>query len=242
MKTFLFLLMTLSTLFGGTTVEKLRFESGISFYGRVGFVDMVFEQNTQQKTYKMAIDAHSTGIVNVLSQNRHDKFISEGNIVDGIYKPSVFTQITTKNGYKKVTRYSFDYPNNIVIKREEEVRHFISKSFDAKSFSFKDVPQTTRKVKTEELPLVANDYLSLYLNVEHKNIGKGELAYIDQNEEDKLILVGDGMFEVHKENGEEIYRVILKKDKNSIFFKEAISLDVAFYGDAYIRKVWEVKG
>lgn len=239
MKSFILLLLSISTLFGTTTLQKLKFESGISFYGTVGFVDMVFQEDTQKHTYSMEVKTYSTGLVKLLSQDRRDRFVSKGKIIKGIYRPDTFTQTTTKNGYKQVTQYSFDYTNNTVHKKVEKERHFMSKSFDTKSFSFKEIPQTTTKITTKELPLVANDYFTLYLNVMHNNITKGKIAYIDQNEKDTLMLINHNLFEVQKDNGKEKYQIILKEDKNSIFFKEALSLDVAFYGDAYIRKTWE---
>ena len=237
MKTFLFLFIIISSLFGATTLQKLKFESGISFYGKVGFVDVVFQEDKQNHTYKIEVQAYSTGLVKVLSQNRKDKFTSEGNIVKGVYKPHSFTRVTTKNGYKKVTRYSFDYAHNVVTKTVEQERHFTRKSFDPIKFAFVEIPQVEKETNTQELPLVANDYLSLYLNFKHKNLHKGPLDYIDRNKTDRVILLENSLFEVQKHNGKEKYRIILKEDKESIFFQEALSLNVAFYGDAYIRKV-----
>ena len=241
MKTFIFLLIIISSLFGATTLQKLKFESGISFYGKVGFVDVVFQEDTQHHTYKIEAQAYSTGLVKVLSQNRKDSFVSEGSIEEGVYKPHSFTRITTKNGYKKVTRYSFDYTRNIVKKTVEQERRFTRKSFDPIKFTIVEVPQVQKETNTQELPLVANDYLSLYLNFKHKKLHKGALEYIDKNKTDKVLLLEESLFEVQKHNGKEKYRIVLKEDEKSIFFQEALSLNVAFYGDAYIKKVWEKK-
>ncbi len=238
-KIILFLTLSIS-LFAYTSVNNLTFESGISIYGKVGFVDVTLEENHDAQTYKMQAIASSTGVVKALSNNRKDIFISEGNIKNGIYLPTKFTRKTLKTDYEKLTTYIFDYEKNKVIKTRVVFEDEITTHLDIINMKFTNTKKRVIILNyTREIKLDNNDFLSLYLNMQNGNIKKGKVSYIDKKAKDSLFLITNNQVEVHKNSGKDKYNIELYYDKNSIFFEKIVSVGIAFYGDAYIKKISE---
>ncbi|WP_455755695.1 hypothetical protein [Sulfurimonas sp.] len=236
----LIVILSLSlSLFGFTSLKELKYESGISIYGKVGFVDVTLEEDFDNKTYKMEATASSTGVVKVLTRNRSDIFTSEGNIVDGVYVPTKFTKKTLKTDYEKVTTYTFDYENDTVKKAVVLSKYEVDSTFDLIKMKYIDTKRLVVEKSSTNIELHKNDFLSLYLNLKHGNLKKGAVTYIDKKDKDSLSLVNNSLFEVHKNYGEDKYNIALIDDKKSIFFQKAVSINVSFYGDAYIEKISE---
>jgi len=217
----------------------LKFESGISIYGQVGFVELTLKENFDTNTYTMKATAYSTGIVQVLSRNRSDSFVSEGKIQNGSYIPKKFIKKTVKTDYEKITTYTFDYKNNTVIKHKVLSKYITNSTFNLIKMKFIDTKKFVVEESTEEIELCKNDFLSLYLNLKHGNLKKGNISYVDKDEKDSLFLIDNNLFEVEKNNGEDKYKIALIDDEKSIFFQKAVSINVSFYGDAYIEKIYE---
>ena len=239
MKKVLLILSLSLSLFAYTSVKELKFESGISIYGKVGFVNMTLKENFDDNTYIMSATASSTGVVKVLSRNRVDSFTSEGKMQDGIYIPLKFTKKTVKTDYEKITTYIFDYKNNKLLKSKVLSKYIVDSNFDLIKMKFIDTKKFVVEKSNEELELYDNDFLSLYLNLKHGNLKQGNISYIDKDEEDTLFLINNNLFQVEKNNGEEKYQIALVDDEKSIFFQKAVSINVSFYGDAYIEKIYE---
>lgn len=239
MKKILIILILNLSLFGYTSIKELKYESGISIYGQVGFVDLRFEENFDNNTYKMHAKTTSIGAVKYLSSNRVDKFTSEGKIKNGVYIPLKFTRHTTKTDYEKSRIYTFDYENNRVEKKEITSKMVTKTTFDPASITFTDCKEKVVEENTEIIEFQQNDFLSLYLNLKHGNLKKGQVPYVDMKEDDKLTLMGKNLFEIQKNHGEDKYNIVLIDDSNSIFFQKAASVGISFYGDAYIKKVSE---
>jgi hypothetical protein len=220
-------------------VKELRFESGISVYGQVGFADIILEEDFDKNIYKMTTITSSTGIVKVLTGNRSDTFISEGIIKEGIYIPQKFTKRTAKTDYEKVITYIFDYKKNTVAKEKITKKYETVSKFDPVSFEFIQSKKLLTDKVNENIKLCENDFLTLYLNLKHGNLKTGNVVYIDQDDEDSISLVNESLFEIEKDNGNEKYRIVLIDDKESIFFYKAVAENIAFYGDAYIKKISE---
>ncbi len=228
------------TLFAHISVKEILFESGISIYGKVGFVNLTMEEDDIKNTYKMKVVASSTGLVKALTNNRKDIFISEGYIKNGVYIPRKFTKETLKTNYKKITTYLFNYEKDIVVKKRIITEKETIKNLDIISMKINTIQKTKiTENYTKNIELFANDFLSLYLNMQKGNIKKGKVNYVDMNPKDTLILVNKKKIEVYKHNGKEKYNIEIYYDKDSIFFKKIISIDIAFYGDAYIKKIYE---
>jgi len=78
----------------------------------------------------------------------------------------------------------------------------------------------------------------MFLNLSVDKLKNGAIGYIDQKDSDDVMLISKTMFEVSKHNGDELYRIKFSKDK-SMFFDKAVAEDIAFYGDAYLKKISE---
>jgi len=236
----LLIIISLSlSLFGYTSVKELRFESGISIYGQIGFIDVILEENFDEKTYRMEVIASSIGIVNFFSRDRKDTFISEGKMKNGVYLPSKFTKKTVKTDYEKVETYTFDYSSYTVTKTKIVRKNEIDTTFDFIIMEYVDTKKLVVEKSTEKIELESNDFLSLYLNLKKGNLKVGKISYVDKKEDDSLFLLSDKLIEVQKNNGDDKYNIVLYCDSESIFFKKAVSEGIAFYGDAYVKKLYE---
>jgi len=234
------ILLSLSiSLFAFTSIKELKFEGGISIYGKVGVVDLTLEENFDEQTYKIFAKASSTGIVKTLSGNRKDIFISEGTIKDNIYIPTKFTRKTFKNNYEKVTIYLFDYTNNTVLRERTITKNLIESSFDFIQMKYIETKKVVVQKSSENVKLYKNDFLSLYLNMQKGNLKKGQINYVDKKEKDTLFLVNNNHVKVQKNHGSDKYSLELYYDEKSLFFQKIVSVGIAFYGDAYIEKVSE---
>ena len=146
MKKILILLLSLSiSLFGYTSVKKLKFESGITIYGQIGFVDVVLIENFDNNTYEMKATTTSIGAVQYLTNNRRDIFTSEGQIKDGVYIPFKFTKEAKKDDYHKITSYFFNYKEGTVNKTVSLEKYEDVSTFDPMTFSYKDEKSLFKK-------------------------------------------------------------------------------------------------
>ncbi len=238
----IFLLLSISiSLFSSTLIQKVKYESGISIYGKIGFVDLILKEDIQDKTYFFEATTTSQGFVKYLSSNRIDVFTSEGIIKNGVYKPLKFTKKTSKTDYTKTTSYIFNYEKHTVIKTKTVEEYKIISTFNPIKFAFDDERKLFIKQSTAKIDLESNDYLSLYLNLKKGNISRGKVPYVDKKDKDTLLFLGNNLFEVQKNFGENNYKISMTNDKESIFFYKVESIGISFYGDAYIRKITEKK-
>lgn len=220
------------------SVTQLQYEGGISLYGKVGIADVELIENFSNNTYKIKITTKSIGLVNKLSSNREDLYLSEGNIDNNTYIPEKFTKLVRKDDYYEKTTYTFDYKNKKIIKSEilKEVKYIYK--FDVDIMNFTKKKTLVEKIKTKNIDFINNDFLTLFLNLRKGNINNGPISYIDKNKKSDLNLINPNLFEIQKDNGNSIYRIGFKND-NSLFIQEAVAKDIAFYGDAYVKKVYE---
>jgi len=224
--------------FGYVSVTKVKYEGGISLFGRVAEADITLEQNIVKNTYKMQLTASSIGIVQALSSNRKDTFTSEGKIINGIYVPYKFTKLITKTDYIEKIIYTFEYDQNRVLKKTFIEEIITENSYDIINLKKLSKQKLVKSTKEEYIALQSNDYISMFLNLGVDKLGSGKVRYIDQKETDDVLLISKSIFEVSKHNGDEIYRINFSKN-NSLFFDKAVAVDIAFYGDAYLKKVSE---
>ena len=242
MKKLIILLLTVTiSLFASTSFNELKFESGISIYGKIGSVDVTLEENLDTNRYKMQAIASSSGIVKTLTKNRKDIFISEGIIKDSVYIPTKFTIKISQTDYEKTTTYIFDYKKNTVLKTKKSIENIVDSRFDILKLKYIDTEKTVVKQSSKYIKLYNNDYLSLYLNMQKGNIKEGSVDYIDKKKKDSLFLISSKKVEVQKNHGDDKYNVELYHDNDSVFFQKIVSVGNLFYGDAYIEKVSEKK-
>jgi hypothetical protein len=224
------------SVFGSTSVTEVAFESGVSFYGKVGVTKLVLEEDLDKQTYKIKVTATSTGILKAISNNRIDTFLSEGIIKDGVYIPLSYTKKAVATGLDKVTTYKFNHTKNFVTKELIKKKSVTTTRFDHTTFRFVEDEKIVVTKNKKKLPIYKNDFLTLYLNLKHNNLKYGNIRYLDQKPEDSVSLINKNLFIINKDNGEQKIKVILIDDAKNIFFQKATS-EVSFYGEAYIKKV-----
>lgn len=238
-KIIILLLLSVSA-FASISTTKVKYEGAISLFGKVAEAYIVLEEDSKKQTYKMKIKASSIGIVKTLTSNREDIFISEGKIKDGVYVPYKFIKIVKKTDYLKKTIYSFDYKSSKVLKEKYIEELVDNNSYDIINLKIIYKQELVKSKSSKYIELRDNDYLSMFLNLSVNKLKNGNITYIDQNDDDNVLLINNNQFEVSKDNGNELYRINFSKDK-SIFFNKAIAIDIAFYGDAYLQKISEEK-
>lgn len=226
------------SLFANVSVSSVKYEGGISLYGKVGSADIRLEEDSKNNTYKMVVVASSSGIIKKLTDNREDIFTSEGKIKNGIYIPDTFTVRVQKDSSTEITTYAFDAKNKQVLKTKYKKEMQSYSRFDVIKVAMVKYSEPVESTSSEYIDYESNDFLSLFLNVRNGNMEHRALTYIDKKETDKIELVNSTLFEVSKENGKEKYAINIVND-GTPFMKEAIAKDIAFYGDAYIKKVYE---
>lgn len=237
MKIFIILLIFLNlSLYGATKVEKAVFESGVSLYGKVGTAQLTYQENSESQTYSIKVEARSSGILKALFNNRVDTFISEGKINNGVYVPLKYIKKEQDTFSKKNITYLFDYSNSIVHKITQKKFLAITKQFDPMQMKIvEDKKYITRK-STKDIPLVKNDFLSLYLNLKNGNLALGDTKALDQKKGDSVSLINKNTLSINKNNKEDIYKIVLENDEKSMFFKKAIG-ELALFGHAYLEKI-----
>jgi len=236
-KILLLSVLTLS-LYGYASVTTIKYEGGISLYGKVAEADVVLKEDLEKGIYKMKITASSVGLVKTLTSNRVDTFVSEGKIKSGVYSPDKFTKTVTKNGYLKRIVYTFDHEKRKILKET-----YVEKLEDVSYYDIAKVKMVTKEKlvkssKKKYLDMNENDFISLYLNLSSGNLKSGEISYVDQKDSDAVSLINQNSFVVSKNDAEDIYRINISSDK-SLFFAKAVAVDIGFYGDAYVKKVSE---
>lgn len=236
----LILLLTFQlSLFGYSSIKTLKFESGISIYGQIGFVDVVLKRNFDSHTYMMKATATSVGVLKYLTNDRQDIFTSEGIIIDGVYKPLKFTKETIKKDSHKTKKYLFNYEEETVSKTVFTSTYETINDFNLETMEYIETKELQEKMKTEDVTFHPNDYLSLYLNMKKGNLNTGEVFYIGKKDKDTLTYKDENLVEVQKNHGDDIYHIRIHHDEKSLFFEKLESIGVAFYGDSYIKKISE---
>ncbi len=230
-------LVTLS-LSASVHITKLQYEGGISIFGKVGTGTITIKEDLEKQTYFIEAKTSSSGIVKALSANRQYIYRSEGMIENGRYIPKKFEEIMTKKYYYKKTTYLFDYQKQKVLKKISKEEIVTKHYFDAMKFKIMSQKELEKKHEQKYVKLVPNDYLSLFLNFSADKLQVGKLTYVDQKKSTTLKLLNPTTFEVSKENGDKVYSIKIY-EKGSKYFQKAVALDIAFYGDAYVKKIFE---
>jgi len=241
MKKILFLLITFSvSILANISLTEVKYEGGISLFGKVAEANITLREDLKNNTYNMKIVAASIGIVKALTSNREDSFISEGKIINGVYTPYKFTKIVTKNDYIKKTTYTFNYKTNKVLKKVHKEELVDDSSYDIINLQTISKKKLIQSDESNYIKLEPNDYISMFLNLSVNKLKRGRINYIDKSDSDDVMLISKTMFEIKKHDGDEVYKISFSKNK-SMFFERAVAVDIAFYGDAYLQKIYEKK-
>ncbi|MGD9655196.1 MAG: DUF3108 domain-containing protein [Sulfuricurvum sp.] len=119
MKTIILVLALFSQLLSAKTLSA-SYEVSFGVFQTMGIADARLELNDDQ-TYRIRIDARTTGLAKVLSNNRTETYESRGIVRDGKLIPNLYTKVRKTNSSVTVKTYTFDHPNKIVWK--ETLKH-----------------------------------------------------------------------------------------------------------------------
>ncbi|MDD5717869.1 MAG: DUF3108 domain-containing protein [Sulfuricurvum sp.] len=105
----------------GAKVLSASYEVSFGIFQTMGTADARFELNDDQ-TYKIRVEARTTGLAKALSNNRIEVYESVGTVKNGKLIPSSYMKIRKNNSKKNVKLYTFDHINRIVWKEVSETK------------------------------------------------------------------------------------------------------------------------
>ncbi|MDD2266176.1 DUF3108 domain-containing protein [Sulfuricurvum sp.] len=112
MKKIVLLLLVLSQI-AGAKVLTATYEVSFGVFQTMGIADARFETNDDD-TYSIRIEARTTGIAKLLTNNRVETYESYGHIVNGVLIPQKYIKIRRTDLKKTIKIYTFDHPNKTV--------------------------------------------------------------------------------------------------------------------------------
>ncbi len=112
MKTIVLALVLLSQILYAKVITA-TYEVSYGIFQAMGIADARFETN-DDNTYSIRIEARTTGIAKVLSNNRVETYESYGTIDKGILVPKKYIKIRRTDSKKTTKIYTFDHPNKTV--------------------------------------------------------------------------------------------------------------------------------
>lgn len=236
MKTIIFVLALLSQI-ASAKVITATYEVSYGIFQTMGIADARFETRDDD-TYSIRIEARTTGIAKLLSNNRIEVYESHGNIAHGRLVPKKYIKIRRTDSKKMTKIYTFDH---------------------SKKMASKEVIEGTERDKEENDFYAPEDILSLFFNVKqymklrqnqvlyaigaNKNNGRIDVVFPKGQEIEKLkqelemdegvfvkVILNDKIFS--SANGE----LLINLDDEGLCEK-AILEDVLLFGDIVGKRV-----
>ena len=112
MKTVIFALILFSQLLHAQVLTA-TYEVSYGIFEALGIADARFETR-EDNTYSIRIEARTTGLAKLLTNNRVETYESYGHIVNGILVPQKYIKIRRTDSKKTTKIYTFDHPNKTV--------------------------------------------------------------------------------------------------------------------------------
>lgn len=141
----IFLILAIVSQIASAKVISATYEVSYGIFEALGVADARFEIKEDQ-TYSIRIEARTSGIAKLLTNNRVETYESHGSLVDGVLIPQKYIKIRRTDSKKSTKIYTFDHPNKIVWRENIQ-----SDEWD--------------KVKNEFY--ASEDVLSLFFNFKH---------------------------------------------------------------------------
>lgn len=236
MKTIIFVLALLSQI-ASAKVITATYEVSYGIFQTMGIADARFETRDDD-TYSIRIEARTTGIAKLLSNNRIEVYESHGSIVHGRLVPKKYIKIRRTDSKKMTKIYTFDH---------------------SKKMASKEVIEGIERDKEENDFYAPEDILSLFFNVKqymklrqnqvlyaigaNKNNGRIDVVFPKGQEIEKLkqeletdegvfvkVILNDKIFS--SANGE----LLINLDDDGLCEK-AILEDVLLFGDIVGKRV-----
>lgn len=105
----------------GAQILSASYDVSFGIFQAMGNADARFEIKNDQ-TYTIRIEARTTGIAKLLSNNRVEIYESRGTVKNGRLIPDTYTKIRQTNEKKNIKIYTFDHTNRIVWKETAEIK------------------------------------------------------------------------------------------------------------------------
>ena len=155
----------------------------------------------KNNNYLIRIEANTTGMAKLFSNNRSEIYESKGKFIDNNFQAKTFTKIRKTNDKTTIKTYKFDYLNKTI-------------SYEKKNFG-KNKKFTSSKKKLDFF--TSNDILSLFFNLKNK------LPKLENNSMHSFVAVGankqNGKIDILMPNNEtkKMLDKILNKDNEKKF-------------------------
>lgn len=236
MKIIIFVLALLSQI-ASAKVITATYEVSYGIFQTMGIADARFETR-DDNTYSIRIEARTTGIAKILSNNRVEIYESHGSIINGQLVPKKYIKIRRTDSKKMTKIYTFNHVDRIVLRENidsdewEKVKHDYYASEDILSLFF-NVKQYM-KLRQNQV---------LYAIGANKNNGRIDVVFPKGQEIEKLkqeletdegvfvkVILNDKIFS--SANGE----LLINLDDDGLCEK-AILEDVLLFGDIVGKRV-----
>lgn len=236
MKIIIFVLALLSQI-ASAKVITATYEVSYGIFQTMGIADARFETR-DDNTYSIRIEARTTGIAKILSNNRVEIYESHGSVINGQLVPKKYIKIRRTDSKKMTKIYTFNHVDRIVLRENidsdewEKVKHDYYASEDILSLFF-NVKQYM-KLRQNQV---------LYAIGANKNNGRIDVVFPKGHEIEKLkqeletdegvfvkVILNDKIFS--SANGE----LLINLDDDGLCEK-AILEDVLLFGDIVGKRV-----
>lgn len=236
MKIIIFVLALLSQI-ASAKVITATYEVSYGIFQTMGIADARFETR-EDNTYSIRIEARTTGIAKILSNNRVEIYESHGSVINGQLVPKKYIKIRRTDSKKMTKIYTFNHVDRIVLRENidsdewEKVKHDYYASEDILSLFF-NVKQYM-KLRQNQV---------LYAIGANKNNGRIDVVFPKGQEIEKLkqeletdggifvkVILNDKIFS--SANGE----LLINLDDDGLCEK-AILEDVLLFGDIVGKRV-----
>jgi hypothetical protein len=237
MKTIIFVFVILSEVLSAKVITA-TYEVSYGIFQTMGIADARFETRDDD-TYSIRIEARTTGIAKVLSNNRVEVYESHGTIINGKLVPNKHIKIRRTNSKKTTKLYTFDHGKKTVLKEVIEGKGRGDKEPND-FYAPEDILSLFFNVK-QYMKLRQNQVL--YAIGANKNNGRIDVVFPKGKELEKVareLEIEDGVFVkvilndriFSSANGE----LLINLDEDGLCEK-AILQDVLLFGDIVGKRV-----
>lgn len=236
MKTIIFVFVILSEMVSAKVITA-RYEVSYGIFQTMGIADARFETRDDD-TYSIRIEARTTGIAKLLSNNRVEVYESHGTILNGKLVPDKYIKIRRTDSKKMTKFYTFDHRKKTVLKEVIEGTDRDKESNDF--YAPEDILSLFFNVK-QYMKLRQNQIL--YAIGANKNDGRIDVVFPKGKELEKVakeLEIEDGVFVkvilndkiFSSSNGE----LLINLDEDGLCEK-AILQDVLLFGDIVGKRI-----
>jgi len=143
--------------------DSAKYEVSFSIFGKIGEVQM--ERQLHNDGYLISLAAQTTGTAASLSNNRTERYISQGKVIDGVMRPDVLVKERKRDDKTRYKIYRFDHENKTVQYETITQETVIDRSFDVMNMQFIAEKRTVFSQSEATYDYYAkDDIVSLYFN------------------------------------------------------------------------------